>query len=132
MTTRTQGSQSLALGLTLTAASQLVRSANHPPKFPVDGCMFSNFIRTPLTCGSTSTNYASMPLNCTRTLSNCTRTLSNYMRTPPNCMCALSNCMQMLPNCKRVRSNCIAKNLNKTAQILAICRRNRPFPRGLA
>ncbi|MDX6446934.1 MAG: hypothetical protein QOH71_4008 [Blastocatellia bacterium] len=80
----------------------------NPLNLPVDDCMFSNFIRTPLTCGSTLTNYASMPLNCIRTLSNCT--------------CTLSNCMQMLPNCKRVRSNYIAKNPNKTAQIFAICR----------
>ena len=44
----------------------------NPFNLPVDDCMFSNFIRTQLTCGSTLTNYASMPLNCIRTLSNYT------------------------------------------------------------
>jgi hypothetical protein len=87
----------------------------NPHKLPLDDCMFSNSIRTPLTCGGTLTNYVSTPLNCIRTLSNCTHTLLN-------CTCTLSNCMQMLPNCKRVRSNYIAKNLNKTAHIFAICR----------
>jgi hypothetical protein len=55
MTTRTQGSPSLALGLTLTVR------ANHSFQLPVDACKFSNFIPAPLTRNSPSTNYASMP-----------------------------------------------------------------------
>jgi hypothetical protein len=105
------------------------RSSEHPCQLPVQGCMFSNFIRTPPTCGCTSINYASMPLNCIRPLPNCTRTLSNYMRTLPNYTCTLSTCKQLLRNCKRKFPNYIAKNPNKTAQISAICRRNPPLPR---
>jgi hypothetical protein len=85
------------------APADIRSRTTNPLNLPLDDCMFSNFIRTPPTSGSALPNYASMPLNRTRTL--------------PSRMSVLSNCTRMLPNCKRMFANYIAQNLNKIAQI---------------
>jgi hypothetical protein len=92
-------------------SADILSGTANPRNLHVDDSMFSNFSRTPRTCGSTFTNYAGIPLNCISTL---------------------SNCMRMLRNCRRMLANYIAKIPNKIAQIPAIGGQSRPFVGGFA